>query len=206
MKLIKLEQTVSEHSGVFYCIGRGGDKTITKSVNFEHIFDPPVADPTVPDIGMLKEFYSTFGSLTLYHHKESGDAAYYVASPKEWESLFEYFSGWIDDLDEDEQDELLPVWIDDCVVIGEIPHSGNYLLVPTDGEMAGHVFEFEHDGFEFIDRGSNISDFVFNILKPNAIMLNNMVSHMTLAEGNEENQWWVEEMRDNCNNIVKTEV
>lgn len=205
MKLVELEQAVSKHSGVFQCIGRGGDKPIYKTIFFEHKFEPPASISEVPKIGMLKEFYSTFSSLTLYHHKESEDAAFYFASPEEWGSLLEDFSDWIDDLDEEEQEELLPEWIDNFITIGEIPYSGNYLLMPTDGEMSGHVFEFEHDGFEFIDHASDINDFVVNILKPDTKSLTNMASHMTFTESGEENQWWLEEMRDNRGHVVRTE-
>ena len=204
MKLIELEKAVAKHSGVFKCTGRGGDKSKSKTINFEHKYEPPVSFSEIPDIGMLREFYSTFSSLTLYHHKESEDAAFYIGSPEEWDSLLEYFSGWIEDLDEEEEDELLPKWIGNFITIGEIPYSGNYLLVPIAGEMAGHVFEFEHDGFEFIDLASNINDFIVKCLKPDSRFLTGMASHMTFTENGEEDQWWIEEMRDNLGNVVKT--
>jgi hypothetical protein len=204
MKLVEIEEAVSKHSGVFQCIGRGGDESKTKTINFEHKFKPPASISEAPDIGMLQEFYSTFSSLTLYYHKESEDAAFYIASPEEWESLIDGFSGWIDDLDEEEQEELLPEWIDNFITIGEIPYSGNYLLMPTVGEMSGHVFEFEHDGFEFIDRASNIKEFILSVLKPDARSLTSMASHMTFTENGEENQWWLEEMRDNNGHVVRT--
>jgi hypothetical protein len=94
MKLVELEEAVSNHSGVFQCTGRGGEKSISKIINFEHKYESPRSFSDVPDIGMLKEFYSTFSSLTLYHHKESEDAAFYIASPEEWDTLQEDFSGW----------------------------------------------------------------------------------------------------------------
>jgi hypothetical protein len=205
MKLVELEKVVSTHSGVFQCSGRGGDKTVSKIINFEHRFEPPASISEAPDVGMLKEFYSTFSSLTLYLHKESEDAAFYIASPEEWGSLFEDFSSWIDALDEEEQEELLPEWIDNFITIGEIPYSGNYLLMPTTGKMSGHVFEFEHDGFEFNDHALNINDFVVKALKPDSKLLTNMASHMTFTESGEKKQWWLEEMRDNNGRVVRTE-
>lgn len=205
MKLVELEEAVSNHSGVFLCTGRGGDKSITKTINFEHNFESPFSLADVPDTGMLKEFYSTFSSLTLYHHKESEDAAFYIASPEQWDSLLEDFSVWVDDLDEEEEEELLPEWIDNFITIGEISYSGNYLLVPIAGEVSGHVFEFEHDGFEFIDLAPNIHDFILSSLKPDSRSLTKMASHMTFTEDGEEEQWWIEEMRDNRGHVVKTE-
>jgi hypothetical protein len=111
----------------------------------------------------------------------------------------------VEGLDEEEEEELLPKWIDNFITVGEIPSSGNYLLVPIAGEMAGHVFEFEHDGFEFIDLASNINNFIANSLKPDSRSLTRMASHMTFTEDNEENQWWIEEMRDNHGHVVKTQ-
>jgi hypothetical protein len=118
------------------------------------------------------------------------------------ESLLEYFSAWIDDLDGEVKGELLPKWVDDCIVIGEIPNTGNYLLVPTAGEKSGHVIKFEHDGFEFIDQASSMDDFILSMLKRNSEMFTNMASHMTFTESNEQSQWWVKEIRDNRNNIA----
>ena len=204
MELAELKQTVSEHSGVFHCVGRRHESK-SKQVNFEHVFDPPGSNTGVPDIGMLKEFYSTFGDLTLYYHKDSDDAAFYLASPDQWEILLEAFLEWTEYLDEEERKELVPDWVDGCIAVGEIPESGNYLLVPTSGNMAGHIFEFEHDGFEFKDLGSNISEFVINILNPDSETLTNMASHMTFIEGDSMDQWWIDEMRDSKGNIVKTE-
>ena len=205
MKLNDLEKSVSAHSGIFLCTMRGGDKSVSKEVNFQHVYDPPVSISEVPDIGMLKEFFESFGNLTLYYHKDSEDAAFYIANPEQWDSLLENFLEWIEDLDEEEQEELLPDWIDDCITIGEIPESGNYLLVPTTGELAGHVFEFEHDGFEFIDHSSNINEFVLSMLSPNSKTLTNIASHMTFIESNPMEQWWIEELRDNNGNVVRTE-
>ena len=201
MKLVDLKRLVSEHTGGFY-LRRAGGKCGTKCVSFKHVYNPPIQVDGVPDVGALKEFYETFGSLTLYVHKDSGDAAFYIASPDQWDELTECLRDWAD---LDDEPELLPDWLDNCIAIGEIPQSGNYLLVPTIGAMAGHISEFEHDGFEFIDHASNIKDFVIKMLKPDSAILTHMASHMAFIEGNPMVQWWIEEMRDNNGLIVKTD-
>ena len=43
-----------------------------------------------------------------------------------------------------------------AVVIGEVPQSGNYYLYVTKGDNQGKVFQFEHDGFEFIEMGNDL--------------------------------------------------
>lgn len=205
MKNIDLKNAVRKHSGIFHCVGRSGDKSRSKAIHFAHVYDPPVSVVEVPDVGMLKEFYETFGSLTLYYHKESKDAAFYIANPRQWSDLSEYFQGWVEDLDEEEQEELLPDWLEDYVVIGEIPQSGNYILVPTSGEISGHIIEFEHDGFEFVDHAKNLYEFIETVLEPDCNLLTNMASHMTFIENDPMEQWWIEEMHDNKGRVVTTE-
>ncbi len=201
MKFVDLEKAVSEHSGVFRCTRIGGhDEPVYKEFHFEHVYEPCMPEIEVPDIGMLKDFYSTFSSLTLYFHKESGDAAFYIANPGQWDSLLECFHDWMSDLSEEE--EFPPEWTANCIAIGEIPKSGNCLLMPTSGEMAGHIVEFEHDGFEFVDRASNIIEFVVNMLEPDSRILMGIATHMTFSESDPWEQWWVVEMRDNKGRVV----
>jgi hypothetical protein len=201
----KLRRAVDTHSGVFHCISIDND-ALTKSVSFRHEFDPPVAFGIEIPTEKLKDFYDTFGNLLLYHEPTSGDAAFYIASPVQWGSLEGYFRLWIEGLDEDEEIELLPSWIDNCIVIGEIPESGNYLLIPLSGEKRGFVFEFEHDGFEFIERAPDIEQFVHQLLDPDASALSRMASHMRFVENEDQStQWWITEMRDSRGNIVRTQ-
>ncbi len=157
--LEQLRSAVQSHSGQFVCSEIHHAKN-SKTVHFRHIGTPPEPSPVVPDIHGLLDFYSTFGELTLYVEGESGDSAYFIASPSQWEELDSHFRPWLDGIEDDEADDYLPDWISDCIVVGEIPRSGNYLLVPTTGPEAGKVFEFEHDGFEFIELGSSLPDFV----------------------------------------------
>lgn len=204
MRLVEIQKLVNEHSGEFLC-EQIHNESLTKLVAFKHRYDPPVSSSDDLDIGKLKEFYETFGNLLLYFDEKSGDAALYIASPDQWESLHDHFNGWIEDLDDDESEELLPDWIDDCYVIGEIPQSGNYILVPKSGDKTGYVYEFEHDGFEFIELAKDIEQYIRKMLNLNASTLTNIASHMRFIEGNPETQWWIKELRDNNGNVVSTE-
>lgn len=141
----------------------------------------------------------------MYLDEQSGDAAYFVASPSQWSELDSYFRPWLDGLDEDEAADYLPTWIEDCIVVGEIPQSGNYLLVPTSGPDAGKVFEFEHDGFEFLELGASLPDFVERTLDVDSRRLTAMASHLRFVTPNEGRGWWINELRDNRGNVVRTE-
>lgn len=210
MKLLNLEKLVDAHNGKFIC-QKIHDESKTKTVTFKHVYDHPIDESTLEDlknqfgsIGKLVDFYETFGSLEMYVDSVSGDSALYIGNPSQWEELEGYFAPWIEDLDDEEMD-YLPDWIDNRLTIGEIPSSGNYILMPISGEKAGFVFEFEHDGFEFIELAENIEAFIVSMLNLTTNSLTNMASHMRFVEGDPHSQWWIKECHDSNGKVVSTE-
>ena len=203
--LESLQAAVSAHTGTFRCVEINRRQN-TKVVHFRHLGAPPQAALCVPDVPGLQPFYQTFESLTLYVDDATGEAAYHIASPAQWADLDDDFRPWLDDLDDDERAEYLPNWIDECLVVGEIPHSGNYLLVPTSGPDAGKVVEFEHDGVEFLELGASLPDFVLKSLDLDATRLTAMASHLRFMTEGDDAQWWIEVLQDNRGNVVRTEV
>jgi hypothetical protein len=203
LKLNDLEKAVREHAGEFLC-ERINDKGKTKLVSFTHVVGAPEDATNVPSVGRLSEFYETFGSILFYYDEKSGDAAKHIAPTSEWAELHIDFVDWLEPLDEDERLEILPDWIDTCLVIGETPHSGNYILVVTDGPAAGRVFEFDHDGYEFIDQAADVIEYVEKLLKPDGIKLTDIASHMRFIEDDPMVQWWIREFRDNTGHVAST--
>ncbi len=199
--LESLPNAVSSHTGQFVCEEIGREENI-KLVAFRHIGSPANTSLVVPDVQGLVEFHDVYENLVMYFDEQSGDAAYFIASPSQWPEFDDYFRPWLDGGDEDD----LPEWIDDCLVIGEIPRSGNYLLVPTTGPDAGKVFEFEHDGFEFIELGNNLPDFVTRMLDLDSSRLTAIASHLRFITEGEGCQWWIKELWDNRGNVVRTDV
>ncbi len=204
MKLKELELAIVSHSGVFNC-EQISDKSKKKAVPFQHQYDAPVYSETIPELGKLRVFYETFGRLRLYFVEVSQESAAYIASPCKWIALHGDFNDWIVSLNEDEKTDLLPDWIDDCLTIGEIPNSGNYLLMPVTGDKVGHVFEFSHDGFEFIELASDLEEYVYKMIKPDATTLLGMAAYMRFIEVDPQKQWWIRELLDNHGNRVAIE-
>lgn len=202
--LEQLRIEVERHSGQFLCSEIHHQKN-SKTVHFRHVATQPDSSSAVPDVQGLRDFYSTFGQLMLYVEEESGDAAYFLASPAQWGELDFDFRPWLEGIDASEGDDYLPEWISDCIVVGEIPRSGNYLLVPSSGTEAGKVFEFEHDGFEFIEMGTSLPDFVARSLDLDASRLTAIASHVRFITESDSRQWWIEQMSDNRGNVVCTE-
>lgn len=206
MTLPDLHRAIAEHTGTFFC-ERINAPQETKTVKFEHLIQPPEPlDGPLPDVGQLPAFYATLGSVLLYHHADTGSAARYIAPPSEWADLQDYFEGWTEQLSDEEREEILPDWIDHCLVIGETPRSGNYILMATDGDCAGRVFEFDHDGYEFTERARNLVEYVQVLLRPDSVILTDIASHMRFIDEHSAAQWWILEMSDNRGHRVGTRV
>lgn len=203
-ELEHLRSAIEAHSGLFICseIDRKGS---TKEVPFRHVGSAPDPDldvpADVPDIQGLRDFYSMFGDLRLYVDAQSGDAAYWIAAPSQWEALDAQFRPWLECLEEDD----LPEWIDACIVVGEIPRSGNYLLLPSAGPEAGKVFEFEHDGYAFLPSGASLPYFILRTLDLDADRLTAIASHLRFILPGERRQWWIEALQDNRGNLIRTQ-
>lgn len=205
MELHGLKKIINGHMGHFHC-RQIHDEASRKEVVFRHTYEPPQASNDIPDVGKLRDFYDTFSELTLYYDEISGDSAIFIACPDQWASLRILFTDWLEGLDEEEEEGLLPEWLGDYIVIGEVPASGNYFLMPTKGVKAGYIFEFEHDGFEFIEMATDIESFITKALNLDGEGLMNIASHMRFIESEDySKQWWIVEMRDSFGKVVKTE-
>ena len=203
MKLAALDSAVRAHAGEFTCV-RIHDDSETKLVRFAHEAAPALASVDVPDVGRLRDFYDTFGSVVFYVDAATGDAARHIAAPGDWPGLRKDFDGWFEDMEEDEMEEYVPAWVASCLVIGETPHSGNYILVATDGDEAGSVVEFDHDGMEFNPVARDVVEYVEQLLQPDTDRLTDFAAHMRFIERGSRVQWWIREMRDNRGRVVGT--
>ena len=203
MRLEELERAVLAHGGEFRCV-QIRDEGNKKLVPFRHVVTPAVAATELPDVGKLREFYATFGSILFYCDEQSGDAARYLAPLSEWPELHDSFMDWMEPVMDEPDEELLPRWVNTCLVIGETPRSGNYILMPTQGPAAGQVWEFDHDGYEFNCAGNDLVDYVERIMAPTGSRLTDFASSMRFITGDPMVQWWIEELLDNRGGAVST--
>lgn len=199
-----LLEKVKHHSGEFLCEGIG-NRDSTKTVPFIHQIEPPQVGLDVPNVGDLQDFYKSFGSLIMYVDEASFDAALMVAAPSEWPRLESEFSDWTDMVD-DEEEDVFPGWFGSHRVIGEIPGTGNYVLAVTDGDEAGSIYVFDHDGFEFSKLGQNLESAILAMLQPDESIFIEMASHMRFISGDSMQQWWAKELRDNTGHVVRNDL
>lgn len=174
---------------------------ILHTASIRHEVDPPLDAGTLaaleaqlPEVPEVVAFYRQWGSARLYcdtvFREPIGHAsAFYIAPPDEWPQLREDFEDWLDNLDEDEREECLPAWLADYIVPAKVPNSGNYFLVPLKGEHRGKVFEFEHDGFEFIERAAGFEAFVDSLATVTDELLHEIMGHTRYADTESDTQW-----------------
>jgi hypothetical protein len=108
LTLKALEAAIQAHGGEFTCSQIHGKKR--RAVAFTHVITPPVEVEGIPKFGKLRDFYTVFGSVRFYFDEASGESAKYLAPVDEWEELGDSFSAWLEDLDEDEREEIVPGW------------------------------------------------------------------------------------------------
>lgn len=203
MNAIELAHAIAAHAGQFHCHGIHAEDR-KKVVDFAHVLAPGIDASQLPSHGGLAGFYTAIGSVVFYRDARSDEAALHIAAPADWPRLRAELDGWFAHMEQDERDEYLPGWLATCLVIGEFPATGNYVLMVCEGGDAGRIVEFDHDGFEFVEQEDDLVAYAWKQLDPDATRLLQFASHLRFVDEGEDQQWWIEEMRDNRGNTVRT--
>jgi hypothetical protein len=145
------------------------------------------------DLDQVPAFYRRWGSAHLYCDSRSSASAFYIAPPEHWPGLHQDFMDWVDNLEPDEAAEYVPPWVADAVTFAAVPRSGNYYLLALSGEQRGRVFEFEHDGFEFIEVSPDFASFIAHLCTVDAALIRTIRGHTRYSDGQTTTQWLAEE-------------
>lgn len=199
-----LEQLLQRKNQRFVCLGQGRDKTRSERfvARIEHKVAPPLSNEEIqnlreqlPELPQLIDLFTKYGSLRLFCNTAYSDGfaehtcAFYIAHPDEWCGLNRSFKDWLEIIGEDDEDEQLPGWIKDYIVIGEIPNSGDYLLMPRKGPETGAVYEFDQDGFEFLKRGKSLIDFLTHVSNATDKLIQDINMHTRYFDNKTDMQW-----------------
>lgn len=141
------------------------------------------------ELDLLSDMLSRYSSVRLFCDTVERGSAFYIAHPNEWSELRTELTTWINALSAQERAELTPSWLDNALVFGEVPESGNYFLTPLQGKLKGTVFEFEHDGFEFVKIANDFQEFLDHICTVTAGLISTIRSHVRYFDGVSEIQW-----------------
>ncbi len=199
-----LASAVKSHSGTFECEAIG-DPRRTKKVPFRHLTTKPdSAHLDIPSLGGLAEFFSVFGEVQLYRVDVSGECAKRIASPAEWPNLKGLLREWLRPYLDSAGGDAVPAWIDDCLVIGEEPRTGNFLVVPCTTVEAGRVFLFSHDDFTFTEVARSITAFVVAQIELTDVVLTDIATVLRIADPHSASQWWIRRAVDNRGRIAQS--
>ncbi len=195
MTFLSLELLLGHKNPRFLCVAAGGVGSTTFESKIVHEISPGLSSESIEilrtrygDCDQLFEFLVLYGSLRLYCDKLSNASAFYLSHPSEWDELRNEFSVWIDQL-RDNEGELVPDWLENALVFGEEPGSANYFFYIFEGVEQGKVFEFESDGFSFVEVGDTFCSFIEFISSPTDSLLSYISAHTRHRDGETEVQW-----------------
>ena len=195
MNLNAIKDFLTRDKPRFICTAEGSEGEATYTAWIEH----HATDPGAADVALLSEapeslrsFFSEFGSLRLYCDAHSSSSAFYLARPSEWAQLQQEFLNWIRMLSADGQ-SMVPDWVEDCVVFGEIPETGNYLIMPRQGPEAGKVYLFDCQAFDFVEEAPDLSAYLLAITTPDEALYEKIRQHTRYSDGETATQWLVRE-------------
>jgi len=202
MRFDELDVLLRNETGVFRC-SKIDEPEIKRIIPLTHKADPGLNDEQVKQLKSelghvrgLVDFFQNYTNVRLFQDPNSGDTAYYVASPEDWSSLRREFDSWIQGLDPEDAD-LLPSWIENCCVVGERPGTGNCFLLSTDKDSNGSVFEFEHDGFYFDEVSTDFPSFIDFLVRLDEDRLLAIASSLRFVDhGSSMDQWYITEYKD----------
>jgi hypothetical protein len=201
MNLTAIKGFLSRENPRFICrAGPGDDAGEPYVAHLEHRVTPPESDcSVVASVGLddLTAFYGEFGSVRLYCDTNSSSSAFYLASPPEWDQLKKEFLRWIRMLGTDDRNQL-PDWVENCVVFGEIPETGHYLMTPVEGSDSGKVYRFEHEGFLFEEIAADLGGFLDAITTPTEDLFRKIRTHTCYSDGETATQWLVVAYEDDA--------
>ena len=141
----------------------------------------------------MQAFYRQHNGCELYCDTLSDSAGVSLGSIDSWPELNEELNEWVDILDEDEKQEVLPAWFEDAIAIGEAPQSGNYLLLVCAGEQSGSIYYFNHDGFEITQFAASWEEFLARLITDPVQLLMDLGCYVCYSDGKTDIQWTPEQ-------------
>ena len=196
MNLSAIKDFLNHENPRFICTAEpDGSSHDSFTAQVEHRMTEPEGDDLQSLAGgldQLIELYSTFGSLRLYCDAKSSSSAFYLAKPSEWRQLRQEFLSWIRMLGA-EQERPMPEWTETSVVFGEIPETGNYLMMPQSGSDAGKVFLFDHESCDFEEEAPDLAAYITALTSPGDALFRKIRSNTRYSDGETATQWLVQD-------------
>jgi len=134
-------------------------------------------------------FFSKYNGAIFFKDTLSETAGLQVHSIKNWDLITEYMLAWYDDVDEDEFDDCEIDWLNKCVAFAEIPHSGNYFVIPLAGKLCGKILYSDHDGLESTVYASSFNEFLTKFLSDPVKQIYELGCYARYSDNKTNIQW-----------------
>src|SRR5579864_5276594 len=85
--------------------------------------------------------------------------------------------------------EAMPEWFPTCVVFGQIPHSGNYFAVSSEGQSLGQIYYLDHDDYREDPIATSLVAFLDAITANPATFLYERGCYTRYSDGKTNKQW-----------------
>lgn len=135
------------------------------------------------------EFYENWGGISFHEQTDSGAASLCIHPVENWDDLHSEMSEWFDMVDEEDLEDCGIDWLDNCVVFGEVPQSGNYFVVPLSGQNKGKIIYQDHDGLEPEEYASSFSEFLQKFLTSPVEQIDHLGCYTRYSDNKTERQW-----------------
>ncbi|MBT9581816.1 SMI1/KNR4 family protein [bacterium] len=133
----------------------------------------------------LLDFYRHHDGATLFLDVTSDRAGLHLLPIGSWKRL----QSVVIELYGEFREEFGLEWLDHFVAFGEVPHSGNYFVMPTHGTSAGNVIYCDHEGPTFLDWAPDFHTFLRLFLDSPCEQIYQLGSFLRFDEHGSDRQW-----------------
>jgi|SRR5262245_21962085 len=145
---------------------------------------------------VLTRFVELHDGVLLYRDGKSDAAGVEFFEATAWQSRTQEMHESMTEMGFEEDD--MPEWFHRGVVIGEIPHSANSLVIQSTGDQAGQVFYCDHDDFRTEPIAQSFEDLLAMIIKDPPAFLYQCGCFTRYSDGKTEIQWIPKEYVADC--------
>ncbi len=209
MPLDEFESHLRDASPGFRCYASGDPAdTIKFLAHVRHEIGRPVSEKTLRAatelagraVSTLAPFLKLHDGVVLYRDNLSDTAGVEFFKVADWKTKTAEMHEWTSGMGLDDDD--WPDWIHRGIVIGDIPHSANYLVLQPDGQNAGNLYYFDHDDFQEDPLAESIEALLEMIIEDPASFLHERGCYTRYSDGKTKTQWIPKEYVANCDDEV----
>jgi len=195
-----IEEFVQAAAPGFRCSAAGDDSGGEFLARVSHVLNGPAAPGAIVQLramlgshaDQVARFYERHDGFVLYQDTESDEAGVELFPVARWRKATEDMREWFSHLEEEPEND--PDHILTGIAIGEVPHSGNYFVMPIEGPSAGKIFYADHDGWYESPFADDFDGFLKHVCSDPVTLLNDELGcYICYSDGTTDEQWIPEE-------------